>query len=169
MKLSIIGYSGAGKSTLALELGRRLGLPLLHLDRVQFTANWQERSRTEAQAMVESFLERESWVIDGTYPSFHYSRRLAESDKIIFLDFPRFACLRQAVGRYLRHRGRARESMAEGCREKMDWEFLRWLLWEGRSVERREAFRQVCAQYPEKVIILKSRAETRRFLDGFLA
>lgn len=169
MKLSIVGYSGAGKSTLALVLGRRLGLPLLHLDRVQFTANWQERSRTEALAIVASFLEQESWIIDGTYPSFHYDRRLAESDKIIFLNFPRLTCLRQAMGRFFRYRGKARESMAEGCYEKMDWEFLWWLLWEGRSPERRELFRQLCAQYPDKVTILKSRAELKRFLAEFPA
>ena len=164
MKIAVIGYSGAGKSTLAEELGRRYALPLLHLDKVQFIENWQERDRAEALTMVEDFLARDGWVIDGTYSGFHYDRRMAEADRILFLNLSRVTCFCQAVGRYFRYRGRERGSVPKGCREKLDWEFVRWLLWEGRAGKRRAIFRRVCDQYPEKVIVLKSRAEIRRFL-----
>ena len=56
MRIAIIGYSGAGKSTLARTLGERYGIPVLFLDTVQFTANWAERDRGEARAMVEAFM-----------------------------------------------------------------------------------------------------------------
>ena len=65
MRIAIIGYSGAGKSTLARTLGERYGIPVLFLDTVQFTANWAERDRGEARAMVEAFMARPDWVIDG--------------------------------------------------------------------------------------------------------
>lgn len=163
MRIAVIGYSGAGKSTLAEALARRYALPLLHLDKVQFIENWQERNRDEALAMVGDVLDQDGWVIDGNYSGFHFDRRMAEADQIIFLKFSRLTCFVQAMGRYFRFRGRTRESMSDGCVEKMDWEFVRWLLWEGRSAERRAGFARLCAQYPEKVAVLKSRAEIRRF------
>ena len=30
-------------------------------------------------------------------------------------------------------KGRVRESMAAGCPERFDWEFIRWILWDGRT------------------------------------
>ena len=47
MKIVIRGYSGSGKSTLARELGETYGVPVLHLDRVQWLPNWTERDDAE--------------------------------------------------------------------------------------------------------------------------
>ncbi len=167
MKIAVIGYSGAGKSTLAAEFSRRCSIPLLYLDKVQFTDNWCERDRAEVLSMVEDFMAQDDWVIDGNYTGFHYERRLLEADHIVFLDFSRLTCLWQALRRYREFRGGVRESMADGCCEKMDWEFLRWILWEGRNVKRREHFRQVCRRYPEKVTVLKNRGHLEHFLAHF--
>ena len=164
MKIAVIGYSGAGKSTLAKLLSQKLDLPLLYLDRVQFTPNWVERDRTEALTLVDAFLENESWVIDGTYSAFRQERRMAEADLILFLNFGRFTCLRQAFGRHLICRGTVRESAAEGCPEKFDWEFLRWLLWEGRTKEREAMFRRIVKAWPDKTVILKNRRQVDKFL-----
>lgn len=48
MKIAILGYSGSGKSTLARRLGEQYGIPVLHLDRVQFLPGWRERDPEEA-------------------------------------------------------------------------------------------------------------------------
>lgn len=56
MKIAILGYSGAGKSTLAARLGELYGLPVLHLDRVHFIPNWQERETSEKRRIVENFM-----------------------------------------------------------------------------------------------------------------
>ena len=164
MKIAVIGYSGAGKSTLARWLADRLNLPLLYLDRVQFTPGWAERDRAEALAMVDAFLENENWVIDGTYSAFRLELRLTEADLILFLDFDRFTCLRQAFHRYLTFRGDVRESIADGCTEKFDWEFLRWLLWEGRTRKRAAHFRAIVDRWPEKTVVLKSRKQVEAWL-----
>lgn len=165
MKIAVIGYSGSGKSTLAKTLSEKLGLPLLYLDRIQFTPGWVERDRAEALALVDAFLEYDSWIIDGTYPAFRLERRMAEADLILFLDFNRFTCLKQAFGRYLSCRGSVRESAADGCLEKFDWEFLRWLLWEGRAQKRAAMFQNIAARWPEKTTILKNRRQVEAFLQ----
>ena len=155
MKILVMGYSGAGKSTLARALGGKYGCPVLHLDTLQFKAGWRERDPGEAEAMAEAFLYgNPGWVIDGNYLGrFAYERRCREADRIIQLLLPRRLCLYRAVKRYLQNRGRTRESMAPGCQEKIDWEFVRWILWDGRRKEYREGFGRLAAAYPGKTAV----------------
>lgn len=166
MKIAVLGYSGAGKSTLARALGERYGVPVLHFDTVQFTPNWQVRDREEAHRMVHAFMENPEWVMDGTYSKFEYEHRLNEADTIIFLNLPRLVCFCRAWKRYFCFRGRSRPDMADGCCEKMDREFVWWLLWEGRTRQRREKFQKVLEQYPEKTVVLKSQKDIDRYLEG---
>ena len=166
MKIAVIGYAGAGKSTLAKALGEHYSIPVLHFDRVQFTSNWQERDREEAQQLVREFMKNPQWVIDGTYSKFEFERRLLEANSIIFLDFPRLVCFFRAWKRYFQFRNKVREDMADGCCEKMDLEFVSWLLWRGRTRKKREKFQQVVARYPEKTVVLRSQKEIDRYLEG---
>ncbi len=99
MKISIIGYSASGKSTLAQDISQTYNLPLLHLDQVNLTENWQERDLDEAINIVENFMKRDDWVIDGNYDKLKKTERLALSDIIIFLNFNRFNCLARAIKR----------------------------------------------------------------------
>lgn len=165
MKIAVLGYAGAGKSTLARALGELYHIPVLHFDTVQFTPNWQERDRAEAHRMVHEFMENPAWVIDGTYSKFEYERRIKEADQIIFLDFSRLKCLFRAYKRYFTFRGKHRPDMADGCNEKMDLEFVWWLLWAGRTRKRREKFQRILKAYPEKTVVLKSQTEIDRFLQ----
>lgn len=169
MKIAVIGYAGSGKSTLTRTLGERYGIPVLHFDTVQFTPGWQERDREEAHRMVHDFMENPEWVIDGTYSKFEYERRMEEADQIIFLDFSRFSCFFRAWKRYFSFRGKQRPDMADGCNEKMDLEFIWWLLWEGRTRKKREKFQHVLNAYPEKTVVLKNQKETDRFLEKIQA
>ena len=100
MKIAVIGYSGAGKSTLAKKLGKLFRCPVLHLDRIQFEPGWKERDRETARRMAEDFLdenENRGWIIDGNYTGFSQERRLREADLIIFMNYPRWICLWQAL------------------------------------------------------------------------
>ena len=163
-----MGYSGAGKSTLAKALGQRYNCPVLHLDTVQFQENWQERPRQAANARVEAFLDREeTWVIDGNYLwDFSIRRRCREADRIVQLLLPRGLCLWRAIRRYLKNRGKVRDSMAPGCREKMDWEFVRWILWDGRRTRFRAAYRAIAEEYGEKVQVCRSRRAVKALVQG---
>lgn len=46
-KVLIVGCGGAGKSTLSVEMGKRFGLPIVHLDKLWWLPNWQNRSEHE--------------------------------------------------------------------------------------------------------------------------
>ena len=168
MKIAIVGYSASGKSTLAAYLGKLCGVPVLHMDTVRFLPGWVERAKEEQVRIVEDFMNENAetgWVIDGNYTSILYERRMQEADRILFLNFSRLACLHRARKRYRTYRGRVRESSAEGCEEKLDREFVRWILIDGRTRERRARYAALGAQYPEKFTVIKN----QRRLTAYMA
>ena len=160
MKIAIIGYSGSGKSTLARKLAEEYDLPVLHFDRVQFRPNWEIRPQASKEIMVKTFLDlHKDWVIDGNYSKLSYERRMEEADVIILLLFNKVSCLYRVTRRYLTYKEGTRPDMADGCSEKLDWEFITWVLWKGRSKESRERYEAVCARYPEKTIVVKNQRQ----------
>ena len=90
---------------------------------------------------------------------------MKEADQIIFLNFSAWNCLLRAFKRYLKYRGKVRESMAAGCQEQFNWEFIRWILCDGRSKSAKERYNWVQETYPDKVVILSSQKEIDQFLD----
>ena len=164
MKIAIIGYSGSGKSTLAKKLSEIYNCPLLYLDTIQFKANWTVRDLDEGCLMVEKFLKNDSWVIDGNYKKFFQEKRLEEVDKIIFMNFPRRICFPQAFKRYLHYKNKTRESMADGCNEKFDLEFIKWLLFEGRKKSIKNHYNEICKCYKDKITIFRNNKDVENFL-----
>ena len=166
MKIMVIGYSGSGKSTLAEYLGKKYEIPILHLDHIFWLPGWKERPREEMKKIVTRFLDSHtSWIIDGNYRKTEYERRLAEADRIIFLSFHRLSCLYRVWKRYQKYRGRTRRDMGHGCMEKLDWEFVQWVLWKGRDAKNRAAYQEVQKRYSRKVLVIRN----QRQLDAFLA
>ena len=54
-RIVIIGCPGSGKSTLARELGEKLNLTVIHLDRLWWTRNWQNVSMEELDEATEEY------------------------------------------------------------------------------------------------------------------
>lgn len=163
-RIAIIGYSGSGKSTLARKLGRMYKCKVLHLDCVHWLPGWKERDKTEEKAIIASFLDHnKNWVIDGNYKKSCYGRRLNEATDIIFMDFGRGICLMRVIKRYLENRGRTRKSMTAGCEEKIDLDFIWWVLYKGRDKEHQDNFKAVCKKYQNKITILRNPKDVKRF------
>jgi adenylate kinase family enzyme len=166
MKIAVIGYSGSGKSTLAKSLGEKHHCAVLHLDTVNFESGWKERNRTECKAIITEFMKNSSWVIDGNYIEFLQERRLEEADQIIFMNFPAVICFLQAYRRYRSCKNQVRESMAQGCEEKFDFEFAKWILFDGRTKKIRHHYRRVCNRYKDKVVVCRNRKAVSSCMKG---
>lgn len=165
-KTAVVGYSGSGKSSLARALADKYRVPLLHLDRVFWLPEWHERARSESQELIGEFMDTHSqWVIDGNYqhPEYHYARRMAEADRIILLEFNRAACLSRAVRRWGKYHGKCRGSIGEGCPEKIDAEFVKWILRDGRTVQYQARYGALKKRYADKITVISSQRE----LDAF--
>lgn len=64
-RILIVGCGGAGKSTLARQLGQKLNLPVVHLDKIWWLPNWQNRSKEEFDILLDNELSESHWIIDG--------------------------------------------------------------------------------------------------------
>lgn len=124
-RIIVIGCCGAGKSTLALEVAKRLALPLHHLDRLFWRPNWEESAPEEFRARQEAILGEPSWIIDGNYGSTLHLR-LEACDTVIYLDLPLRICLWRVLKRSLFRQ--TRPDMADGCVERFDLAFYRYVL-----------------------------------------
>ena len=167
MKISVMGYSGSGKSTLSRLLGDKYGAEVLHLDAVHWLPGWKENTPEEKLRVIGKFLDsHDAWVIDGNYKKYHLDRRLDESDRIILLLFGRFSCLVRVIKRYFTYKGKTRPDMGKGCGEKIDAEFIRWVLFEGRDKGERRKFKEIAEKYPDKVTIIKNQRRLDRFTES---
>ena len=116
--------------------------------------------------MRQFLSDHKDWVIDGNYSWCCYEERMEQADQFIFLNFSCWNCLYRGWKRYRRYKGRVRESMAAGCPERFDWEFIRWILWDGRQARQVTRYRTIGQTYPDKFISLKNQKELDTFLKN---
>lgn len=168
MRIMIVGYSGAGKSTLAKLLADYYNVPLLYLDKVQFLDNWQDRNEEEALKIIKDFLNNKEWIIDGNYSRRYFKERADLADKIIFLNFNRLNCLFRVLKRNKIYKGKVRDSITNGCIEKLDLEFIKWILYEGRKRSRKEKYNYLKENYQEKFIEIKNQKQLDKYINSII-
>ena len=162
-RILIIGSGGAGKSTFSLKLQKALQLPLIHLDRHYWKVGWVESSKEEWALKVKDLVKGESWIMDGNYSGTLHIR-VPEADTVIFLDFPNWKCVYRVLKRVVQGLWRTRPDMAEGCRERFDWEFVRYV-WNYPKRSRPKVMRMLKEEGDRlKVYIVKNDAELEDFL-----
>ena len=163
-RIMIIGCGGAGKSTLARQMGDKLGLPVVHLDKLFWKPGWVSLSREEFDVVHQAAIEKDTWIIDGNFDR-TIPQRLARCDTVIYLDFPRITCLLGVIKRVLTTYGTVRPDMGAGCPERFDWEFLCWV-WNFNKNKRAENYRRLAEVEKVDIIILKNRRQVERFLQN---
>ena len=85
-RIMIIGFSGCGKSTLARRMGEILNIEPVHLDALHWLPGWKESSVQYKVERLQPVLERDRWIIEGSYRRVLYKERFDKSDTVIFLD-----------------------------------------------------------------------------------
>ncbi|MBB4954676.1 adenylate kinase family enzyme [Agrobacterium vitis] len=164
-RICVVGCSGSGKSTLSQTLCRLLDLTYISMDRdVFWLPGWKLRPRSEAVDRMKTFVAAERWIIDGNSPG-TLPARLARADLVIWMRPPRFVSMYGVLSRWLKHRGTVRPDMAEGCPEKIDWEFLNYIWnFEAKEVPQfQEQFEN--ARDDLAVIVVTSRRQSAELLS----
>jgi adenylate kinase family enzyme len=87
-KIAVIGNAGGGKTVLSRALSKTHGLPLTHVDTVQFVAGMKVRPHRESIQLLNAVQSQDTWIIDGYGPLDILENRLAAADQIVMIDFP---------------------------------------------------------------------------------
>jgi len=122
----VIGISGAGKTTLSRRLAAALSLPLIELDLFHWQPGWQGLPSEEWRDRVRTLVDAEEWVMDGNY-SGTFDIRMPRAQAIVWLDYEPLRCIRRVAVRTVGNWGRPRAGLPEGCPERFDPEFLRYI------------------------------------------
>lgn len=157
-RVAIIGCGGAGKTTLALELGRILDLPLVHID----LHNWRLSGAPNETwpTTHRELVARESWVIDGMKPG-TLAERLARAETVVFLDLPRRTCLYGVLERRIRFRRDPRPEL--GRPDRLTPAYLAWVWRFARDV--RPLILDALGSCSGEVVRLRSRREIDAYVD----
>jgi adenylate kinase family enzyme len=116
-KIAVIGNGGGGKTTLSRELGRRLNLPVTHVDSIQFLAGMKVRPTDETRKILNDLAAGERWLIDGFGPFDVMEQRFALADRIVFVDFPLWRHYWWATKRQVTSLYKIRGELPAGCSE----------------------------------------------------
>ncbi|MCM1290050.1 MAG: hypothetical protein NC132_06415 [Corallococcus sp.] len=162
-RVAVIGCPGSGKTTLALQLGQILGKPVIHLDKVLWNKNWQMLPFEERQTIHDNLIAQDGWLIDGMWRS-HLDARFQRATLVIFLDYQRRLCMFRAVSRFFKYRKKQRFDIADGCLEKLDAYFVKYI-WTFKKNVRPQILQLAEDNAQVRVITLHSPKQTKKFVQ----
>lgn len=164
----VIGISsGVGKSTFAKELSETLLINVYHLDALYWKPGWREVSHDEFVAAQKSITCHETeWIIEGNYTS-TFDIRAEQADTFIYLELPLMTCLYRVIKRWLKYRGKNRPDMGKDCLEKIDWQFIWFILstYYPRKRKMGGLLKSFQLESSRNVHILQGRKQIRIFLE----
>ncbi|MFD9626588.1 P-loop NTPase family protein [Peribacillus muralis] len=166
-RIMVIGVSaGVGKSTFARRLGDILDIDVHHLDRFYWRSDWVEAPFEDFLAAQKQVLTHDKWIMEGNYGN-SIDLRLKHAETIIYLELPLRVCLYRVVKRYLSFRGKTRPDIGEGCHEKLDWPFLKFIIttYYSRKKKMKNTFAEIKSNEPDKVIVI---LDSKPKIEGYL-
>lgn len=163
-RIVILGPTNAGKSTLALAIGRKLGIPAIHLDQFRHLpqTDWQMRDDAAFHALHDEAIGQPEWVMDGNYSRL-MPQRFARATGVIVVD----GHYLKRFGRYLVRTllQRERAGGLAGNRDSIKWLMLHWIWVTRRNTPRSIGFAEASGL---PVVICRSMTEIKalyRFWD----
>ena len=160
-KVMVVGCPGSGKSTFSIKLHEATGVPLYHLDMLNWNPDRTVVPRPVFRQRLQDVLEKDTWIIDGNYGS-TMELRMKCCDTVIFLDYPVEVCLAGIQQR----KGKKRPDMpwVEPQGED-DEEFLAFV--KAYPQEGRAFVLELLEKYPGKnIVIFRTREEADQFLNN---
>ncbi|MBQ1820861.1 MAG: AAA family ATPase [Clostridia bacterium] len=157
-RVMVTGCPGSGKSVFARRLHEKTGLPLYHLDNIWWKPDRTHVTREEFDAALAGILERDEWIIDGSY-SRTFEPRIRACDTVILLDCDTDVCLQGIMERV----GQTRPDMP-WTEQTLDPELVE--LVKTYRERNNPVLSELFRRYPDREIrVFRDRTEAQRWLD----
>ena len=163
-RIIVVGSQGSGKTRLAINLGRKLDLPVIHLDVLYWRPGWQPSDTASFRTRVTEAIAGDDWVIDGSFSGLAFDLTITRADILVVIDRPRWLCQWRILWRSAFDRDRTRPDLPEGCPEQFDWKLMQeaWRY----DTERVPVIEAERLRYGPEVPVVRLRRD--RVIQGFL-
>jgi adenylate kinase family enzyme len=121
----VVGSQGSGKTWLSRALGKKLALPVIHLDVLYWRPGWKPSERSDFRARVAAAIAGDGWIVDGSYSGLCLDLTLARAEQFVVLYRPRWHCVWRILRRSAFQRRGRRADLPEGCPEQFDWDLVK--------------------------------------------
>lgn len=161
-RIVVIGNNGSGKSIFSARLGEKTKNPVIHLDTHFHLPGWKKRPSEEFYALVDNFIKKDRWIIDGLYRK-TLIKRIEAADTIIFLDIPKYKTFYRIFKRRIIYRKGKRPDMPDFLNEQISFTLIR----KNILFNKKEIYK-ILDNYSgkKKIIILKNNKEIENFLTN---
>ena len=157
-KVIIIGCCGSGKSTFARQLHACTGIPLFHLDQLNWNADKTTVEKEVFLKRVQDVIQKNSWIIDGNYGS-SIEMRMQACDTVFFLDYPVDICIQGIHERV----GKIRADMP-WVEHEVDEDLIEFV--KNYEREDRPEVLNLLSKYKEKEIhLFRTRKDAKTYLE----
>jgi adenylate kinase family enzyme len=164
-RILVMGSSGSGKSTFSRRLSEITGIPMISVDALFWKPDWIESDKAEFRERLAAAARQPRWIMDGNYIAHLVELRRDACDTVFWFDLPRATCMLGILTRIARSYGRVRPEMAEGCPEKIDLQFFRYV-WTFRAKQRPMLLAYFAGLRPDQTFItFTNRGQADRYLS----
>ncbi len=122
-RILIVGNGGAGKTSLALKVAQHYQFPLLHLDGIYWSKNWQHAANFEFE--LKKFIQLSEFIIEGT-PMKGIEMAISHIDTVIFLDMSRLRCVFRLLKRDILNLFKLQKSL-KGPAKFLSYKAYKWV------------------------------------------
>ncbi|MCW6664798.1 adenylate kinase [Aerococcaceae bacterium NML191219] len=160
MKIMVIGCPGSGKSTFSKVLHDITGIPLYHLDMLNWNADRTTVDKAVFLKRLLNTINKSEWIIDGNYGS-TIELRLKACDTVVFMDYPLDICLTGIKER----KGKPRTDLPWVEIDEDDTELIEFI--KNYNIRSKPHVLALLNQYPEKDIhIFTDRSQATNYLQS---
>jgi adenylate kinase family enzyme len=167
-RIAVTGPAGAGKSRLADELGRLLGIRVLHLDALFWKPGWVATPRDEFEALQRRELAAESWIVDAQFDDM-LPDWVQTADTVAFVDASPLTCLWRVSRRRLNRQAGVGTPSSAGTEPARFHRALGKFLrnqWRYRRTVRRELLAELGRERDgRRVVVLRRRSDLSALLS----
>lgn len=165
-KIAIIGNCAAGKTELGRVLSKSTGIPVFHVDSLQFVENMKIRSHQETIQDLTQIENLNEWIIDGFGPLDILEQRLIKADLVLFIDLPLWRHYWWLTKRQIKSIWSPRQELPSNCSD-LSWPQIKKLyrgIWQVHTKMRPEMLKILARQeLKSKVVIIRTVSDFSKF------